>query len=163
MKCAGQVHFLNLCGIVADVLCKCGCFLSDTDGVSACKRRFIVDDLRKKSAIFLQVSQSKVCFSLGTISQSFVSKESSLKSANSLSENIWKKASTHAASKSLSVCRIRYCFTISHLCVSNAPLCPMISTTSARWIMRADRGTSSHFCEMARCRPRAHDGIGLHW
>ena len=48
MKCASQIHFLNLCGIVAGVRCKCGGFLCNTNGVSACKRRFIVDDLRKK-------------------------------------------------------------------------------------------------------------------
>ena len=48
MKCAGQIHFLDLCGIVAVVRCKCGGFLCNTNGVSACKRRFIVDDLRKK-------------------------------------------------------------------------------------------------------------------
>ena len=55
--------------------------------IIACKRRFIIYNLCKKTATFLHVFQSKTCFCLGIISHSFISKELSL--------NLCKQATLH--------------------------------------------------------------------
>ena len=77
--------------------------------IIACKRRFIIYNLCKKTATFLHVFQSKTCFCLGIISHSFISKELLLKHVkDSKCVNAWKKAFTHSESNNPSLFFKRY-------------------------------------------------------
>lgn len=94
-------YFLNLyfpfpCPDTGSIISACTklerCFEAPDDHcfhqiIIACKRRFIIYNLCKKSATFLHVFQSKTCFCLGIISHSFISKELSL--------NLCKQATLH--------------------------------------------------------------------